>query len=90
MALPAFLSAEPEQLRNLNPAPHDRADFACPTRWESDVLPPAMARQAEAYLKNAWETFQSFATAVITDPAQGPFSLKAYLEDPAKTVCSAR
>lgn len=84
VALPAFLSAEPEQLRNLNPAPHDRADFACPTRWESDVLPPAMARQAEAYLKNAWETFQSFATAVITDPAQGPFSLKAYLEDPGE------
>ena len=84
VALPAFLSAEPEQLRKLNPAPHDRADFACPTRWESDVLPPAMARQAEAYLKNAWETFQSFATAVITDPAQGPFSLKAYLEDPGE------
>ena len=84
VALPAFLSAEPEQLRNLNPAPHDRADFACPTRWETDLLPPAMARQAEAYLKNAWETFQSFATAVITDPAQGPFSLKAYLEDPGE------
>ena len=81
VALPAFLSAEPEQLRNLNPAPHDRADFASPTRWETDQLPPAMARQAEAYLKNAWETFQSFATAVITDPALGPFSLKAYLED---------
>ena len=84
VALPAFLSAEPEQLRNLNPAPHDRADFASPTRWETDLLPPAMARQAEAYLKNAWETFQSFATAVITDPAQGPFSLKAYLEDPGE------
>lgn len=84
VALPALLNTPLDAMQNMNPKPHERANFANPNRWESDVLPPAMAKHAEAYLKNAWETFTSLAQSVITDPQQGPFSLQAYLSSKAE------
>ncbi len=83
VALPSFLTLPTEQLQNMNPAPHTKADTAAPNapRWESDTLPSTMANHANEYFNEAWGRFTSFATAVITDPQLGPFSLKQYLEN---------
>lgn len=81
VALPSFLNTPVDAMQNMNPKPHERADFANPNRWESDVLPPAMAKHAERYLNEAWDAFRELAQSVITDPQRGPFSLRAYLDN---------
>jgi len=77
-----------DQLRSLQPPPHDRVDSK-PGQWLSSVVKPAAAQTAVAYLDAAWSRFQSFAKNVISDPQLGPFSLRAYLTDPSTGLSAA-
>ncbi len=89
--LPAFINLPADSLRTLTPVAHQRENYAAPgaPRWEGDVLPPVMAQHAASYLDEAWTRFKDFAKAVITDPNQGPFSLKIYLENEESGLLSA-
>ncbi|MEG0865324.1 MAG: tubulin-like doman-containing protein, partial [Clostridia bacterium] len=86
ITLPALCGSMPdEQLLNMKPKPHERVDFAQPgaKRWKTDVIIPAMLAESQAYLNDAWQRFEDMAEGFLTDPALGPFSLKAYLESDA-------
>ena len=71
-----------DQLRALQPLPHERADIK-PAQWHSSVVKPAAMQTANAYLDAAWSRFQAFAKNVISDAKLGPFSLRAYLTEPS-------
>ncbi len=50
-------------------------------RWRDTVCAPAALEASEKYLTEAWNRFAQFANDVITDPEQGPFALRLYLDD---------
>lgn len=64
------------EVQNMNPPAHNRWH----QRRDTDCAPAAL-KSSEKYLTEAWNRFAQFANAVITDPEQGPFALRLYLDD---------
>ena len=64
------------EVQNMNPPAHSRWH----NKRNTDCAPAAL-EASEKYLNEAWNRFVQFANAVITDPEQGPFALRLYLDD---------
>ena len=67
--------AKVANMQSMNPAPHNKWHT-----WRDTLSSPAALKAAQDYLDKAWGRFEEFAKGVITDPAQGPFALLAYLD----------
>ncbi len=58
--------------------PHDRLNEV---NWVRTKVHPLANTGAREYLERAWANFVAFVEEVITNPEEGPFSLKAYLAE---------
>ena len=65
-----------KSVQSMNPPPHHKWHI-----WRNQICAPTALEASVAYLDKAWARFEKLAHTIMMDPKQGPFALKAYLED---------